>query len=165
MKISEKDRQWIQHRVRHSPVEYMGLLVRTNKRGLWEKEMMVSRSQMERVLRAVKKRGTPYQKERILVHTHPLHESPCRSDFPTLQDIITTLEYEFPLHLIFTGGGVFVLEKTDRPIQPLALLEEILKLEDHFCRVRKSPTFIVERYNKIFQSRGILFSFLPPVNG
>ena len=48
----------------------------------------------------------------IFFHTHPKQRN-CKSSIPSYQDILFTLQYNYPFHYIFTYYGIYILEKKE----------------------------------------------------
>lgn len=91
----------------------------------------------------------------IIFHTHP-NSKDCRNNIPSFQDILFTIEHEFPVHFIFMEKGIYVLKKESKGKDIPTYSEMKLCKEKH----------VITTLNNLFQFKNLSFDFTsyPDIN-
>ena len=122
-------------------MEYIGFFNLKTKR--------VSKIYNQKTFPSLKKKKENF----IFFHTHPFQKK-CHSSIPSYQDILFTIENNFPFHYIFTYYGIYILKKEKN----MSNLNKILKnySEKKLCFL-KNP---VKKLNSLFQYSYLSFTFI-----
>jgi hypothetical protein len=101
------------------------------------------------------KHGSP---SLILFHNHPSQSKIGRVDFPSTNDIYLTARLSYPMHVIFTEDGFYIIEKTKTKLEIDTLIDLIATIEIHYSELsNKKITTIVKYLNDLFKGRGLTF--------
>ena len=111
-----------------------------------------------RVSKISEKKNVKFQKnssDLIIFHTHP-NSKYCRNNIPSYQDILFTIEHEFPVHFIFIKKGIYVLKKESKGNDIPTYSE--MKL----CNEKN----VITTLNNLFQFKNLSFEFIsyPHIN-
>lgn len=104
--------------------------------------------------------GLPCSTGRILFHTHPKLSD--TTDFPSINDILCTINSRCYCHIIFTHNGYFVLKKTGDidHVSVARSISRMLSLDIPVFFARKvDESSVASRLGETFSGTDFVFSF------